>query len=83
MQIGSPHKDYELQVDPVKCFYFSGAMVTPILNSYLMEERYDSFVTTTMICQLLCSLSFLLIWFVGSELKVKTQTALTEKALLS
>ena len=60
-----------------------GAMVTPIVNSYLMELRFDSFVTTTMLCQLLCSISFLLIWFVGTEIKVKTQNVHNQKPLLS
>ena len=48
--------------------YFSGGFITPLVNSYLMEVSFQSFVYTIVACQVICWISFGSIWCLGNRL---------------
>ena len=63
-------------------------MITPVLNSYLMEVRYQSFVGMIVTCQIVCFASFFVIWISGQKLsaneaKQQKEDNRTEKPLLA
>ena len=51
----------------------SGAMITPKLNSSLMEEDYNSFKTMVLVMQAIFTLAFIFMYFFGKRLPTITK----------
>jgi len=54
----------------------SGAMITPIINSYLMERNFNIFKATICVLQGFVVVSFLLMYFFGRRLKKTEEKSL-------
>ena len=54
---------------------FSGAMIPPIINAFLMEKNYKYFLISVVSSQVVCILSFFGIWALGKQI-LKYRSAL-------
>ena len=62
---------------------FSGAMIPPLINMYLMEIDFTYFIGTVLASQLICIISFFGIWRIGKNLKSRSDSGKTDETLLS
>ena len=67
----------------VKQRIFSGAMIPPLINMYLMEIDFTYFIGTVMVSQIICILSFFGIWRIGKKLNSRYTAGKTNDTLLS
>ena len=63
--------------------YFSGAMIPPLINMYLMEIDFTYFIGTVLTSQLICIVSFFGIWRVGEKLKSRSESEKINDTLMS
>ena len=47
---------------------FSGAMIPPMINAFLMEKNYKYFLISVVSSQVVCILSFFGIWVLGKQI---------------
>ena len=47
---------------------FSGAMIPPLINGFLMEKDYHYYLLSVIISQAVCVISFAGIWLLGKHI---------------
>ena len=67
----------------VNSLFLSEAMISPLINMYLMEIDFTHFIGTVLTSQLICIVSFFGIWRIGEKLKLRSESDKTIDTFLS
>ena len=67
----------------VNSLFLSEAMISPLINMYLMEIDFTHFIGTVLTSQLICFVSFFGIWRIGEKLKLRSESDKTNDTFLS